>query len=360
MNIDPFTRTPGVAGTAYIDMHYSDRIIKDFDSNESYKYVYKIVGLRGSGKSVEYGKIINYFREKDEWLVYTLASGGNPTESLIALLSKERFIDDKKYTTAINGEVSVGGKIIAVEGSSKAGVSSIIEHNGNYYSSEVALEEMLQKAKKRGYKILVGIDDIAKSPEMVKFLSIVGKIILEQKCSLYFLCTGIAGNIEEVSNEDSLTFFKRSDLIEIEPLNKYEIADKYRKLLGVSIEEANKLSKFVKGYAYAYQVLGSLYFNKKENEVLEDIIYAFDKILFRDSYELIWKSLTDAEKMIVKSIYESETGKVADIKANMEKPANFSVLRERLDKKHILNLERRGYVSIELPRFKEFVELWSE
>lgn len=360
MAADPFTRTPGIAGNAYIDMHYADRIINDFCSDESYKYVYKIVGLRGSGKSVEYGKIINHFKKDDRWLVYTLAAGGNPMESLIALLSKEDFIDDKKYTTTVNAEVSLAGKAVVIEGETKAGVSSITEKNSNYYSPEVALEEMLYAASQKGYKILIGVDDISKSAQMVKFLSIIGKIILEQNCSLYFLCTGITENIEEVSSEDNLTFFKRSDLIEIEPLNRYEIADKYRKLLGIDIEEANALAKFVKGYAYAYQVLGSLYFNKKLNETMDEIVYDFDKVLFRDSYELIWDSLTAAEKKLVKNICDTETGKVAEIKEKMEKPGNFCVFRERLDKKHLLCLKKRGYVSIELPRFKEFVEMWGD
>ena len=55
---NPFTRTPGVAGAAFIDMHYADEIIENFENDYSSKYVYKIVGLRGSGKSVEYRKII--------------------------------------------------------------------------------------------------------------------------------------------------------------------------------------------------------------------------------------------------------------------------------------------------------------
>ena len=62
--INPFTRTPGVAGAAFIDMHYADEIIRNFESELSSRYVYKIVGLRGSGKSVEYSKIINRMSEK--------------------------------------------------------------------------------------------------------------------------------------------------------------------------------------------------------------------------------------------------------------------------------------------------------
>ncbi len=71
---DPFTRTPGVAGAAFIDMHYADEIIESFEDDHSSKYVYKIVGLRGSGKSVEYRKIVNSFADKEGWLVYTLSA----------------------------------------------------------------------------------------------------------------------------------------------------------------------------------------------------------------------------------------------------------------------------------------------
>ena len=80
----------------------ADEIIENFRSEESAKYVYKITGLRGSGKSVEYSKIIKNLTGKREWLVYTLSAAGNPTETLIAKLSKESFIDDKLHFTSVS------------------------------------------------------------------------------------------------------------------------------------------------------------------------------------------------------------------------------------------------------------------
>ena len=32
--VDPFTRMPGIAGKAYIDMHYKDIVINTFDNTE--------------------------------------------------------------------------------------------------------------------------------------------------------------------------------------------------------------------------------------------------------------------------------------------------------------------------------------
>ena len=357
-NINPFTRTPGVAGEAFIDMHYADEIIKNFESDHSSKYVYKIVGLRGSGKSVEYSKIIKNLAEKKGWLVYTLSAAGNPTETLIAKLSKESFIDDKIHSTSVSagGSAEAGGLIF--KGSADMEITRSSQLNVRYYSPEAELSDMIQRANDKGYRVLVGIDDIAKTPEMVKFLSIWGAMLLEGNKRIYLVCTGLAKNIEDFTDEPNLTFFKRSESVEIGPLSKYDIALMYRKLLGVDEEESVKLAKFTCGYSYAYQVLGSLYFDKKKADSLDTITPEFDKVIFGDSYDLIWRSLTGAEQELVKLIVLSESGKVSEIKASMANPQSFDTLRQRLRNKHLINTEDRGYVKINLPRFKEYVLLW--
>ena len=356
--INPFTRTPGVAGDAFIDMHYADDIIENFESDRSSKYIYKIVGLRGSGKSVEYRKIINKLSDRKGWLVYTLSAAGDPTSTLISKLSRESFIDDKLHVTSVSAGGSAEAGVIAVKGKADIGITRTSENNLRYYSAEAELTEMIQKANDKGYKVLVGIDDIAKTPEMVRFLSIWGAMLLDDKKQIYLLCTGLAKNIEDFTDEPNLTFFKRSEPIETGPLNKYDIALMYRKLLGVGEEESVRLAKFTCGYAYAYQVLGSLYFEKKEQDTLEDLLPLFDKALFGDSYDLIWKSLTNAEQELVKIIVASDSGKASEIKASMPHPQGYDSLRQRIRNKHLINTDNRGYIRIDLPRFKEYVLLW--
>lgn len=356
--INPFTRTPGVAGAAFIDTHYADEIIKNFESDLSSRYVYKIVGLRGSGKSVEYRKIINTLRQREGWLVYTLSAAGDPVNTLIAHLSKESFIDDRLHTTSVSAGGAAEANGIILKGSADVSVTKTTGKNDRYYSDEAELSEMIQKANDKGYKVLVGIDDIAKTPDMVKFLSIWGAMLLDDRKHIYFVCTGLAKNIEDFADEPNLTFFKRSDPVEIGSLNRYSIALMYRKLLEIDEGESVKLAKFTCGYAYAYQVLGSLYFDKKKNETLEDLVPHFDAILFGDSYDLIWKSLTAAEQDLVRLIVTSDSGKTSEIKASMEHPQGYDSLRQRLKNKHLINTEDRGYVRIDLPRFREYVTVW--
>ena len=253
---NPFTRTPGVAGAAFIDTHQADEIIQSFESDLSSRYVFKIVGLRGSGKSVEYRNIINTMRQKKGWLVYTLSAAGNPITTLVANLSKESFIDDRVHATSVSAGGNTEANAFFVKGSANFGITKTSERNTQYFSEEAELSEMIQKANDKGYKILVGIDDIAKTQEMIKFLSIWGAMLLDDRKHIYFVCTGLAKNIEDFAEEPNLTFFKRSDPVEIGPLNKYAIALMYRELLGVGENEAVTLSRFTCGYAYAYQVLG--------------------------------------------------------------------------------------------------------
>lgn len=355
--ISPFTRTPGVAGKAFIETHFSEEIIANFESDESYKYVYKIVGLRGSGKSVEYSRVMEHFRQKENWLVYALSAGGNPLSTLIAMLSREPFIDERQHSTSIRTSGVLGGStaILSANLSAEKTVSSA--DNAHYYSDEAAFREMLSKASENGYRILIGVDDIARSDDMVRFLSILGAVLMEKGTDVRFICTGLSKNIEDFVSLPHLSFFVRNESIVMKPLDLHAIVHQYRELLHATREEAVALARFTEGYAYAYQVLGELCFKAGKNEIDEKMENDFDDAM-APQYDLIWSTLTDAEQELVKIIVNSSSGSVSEIKEKMQKPAGFASLRDRLMKKHLLLAKSRGVVSVPLPRFKEYVEIW--
>ena len=356
---DPFTRTPGIAGEAYIDSGIANEIINSFTNEISSKYVYKIIGLRGSGKSVEYSKIIRFLKEKKDWLVYPLSASGDMINTLISKISHESFISSKTSTTSVSSTTSVGGNAAVISGNESISVSRSFSENEHFYSDEATLVQLISKANKKKYKVLIGIDDIAKTTDAIELLSMVGSMLLEG-LQVYLVVTGLSENIEDLSSEKSLSFFKRADTKETRSLNKYDVAYMYEKLLDIDSEEAKKLEAVSMGYAYAYQVLGSLYYEKKPNENMDDIMPQFERILFRDSYDLIWKTLTKSEKDLVRCIYKSKDGNTAKIKELMKNPSSYPVYRERLINKHLVNGDNRGYLRIDLPRFDKFIELWGD
>lgn len=355
--ISPFTRTPGIAGNALIKTHFSDEIIMNFESNESFKYVYKIVGLRGSGKSVEYSIVMNHFRAQKKWLVYALSAGGDPLQTLISRLSEEHFIDDKVRNESFGTNASASGNIALVSANANINSSVSISDNEHYYSPENELRVMLRKAKQKGYKVLIGVDDIAKTDEMIRFLSTLGMILMEQDYDVRFICTGLSRNIADFVNVPHLSFFVRNESIKMKPLDNHEMTAKYRKLLGVTHDEAVALAQFTKGYAYGYQVLGELCFQMDKAQIDSDLEDAFDETI-GSQYDLLWSTLTDSEQKLVKIILDTESGQIAEIKSKMKKSSGFTSLRDRLLKKHILIAEKRGTVAIPLPRFKQYVDTW--
>lgn len=105
--------------------------------------MYKITGVRGSGKTVILAKIEEELRSESNkekgWLVLDLNPARDMLVQIAAMLHKEGF----------------GGN--------------------DFFDIGVEVETMLQQAQKKGKRILVGIDEVSKTPEMIKFASEYGR-----------------------------------------------------------------------------------------------------------------------------------------------------------------------------------------
>ena len=190
---------------------------------------------------------------------------------------------------------------------------------------------------------------------MVAFCSVYAKYIRAGK-PVFFVCTGLFSNIESLGKVRNLTFFRRSATIEVRGLSDVSVTTKYKKLLGIDMDEARRLAVLTKGYAYAYQVLGSLYFNKNDNDKIDDLIDDYDEVIFTESYEKIWEEMSEGERTLVKIILEYKTRE--EILAHMNKPNNYSELRSSLIKGGIICETGRGKVDFALPRFEIYVKYY--
>jgi hypothetical protein len=154
----------------------------------------------------------------------------------------------------------------------------------------------------------------------------------------------------------NLTFFRRATTIKTEPLNAVRMAEMYKKKLGVDGEEAKKMARLTKGYAYAFQELGVLYFRKKENETLEDITPDLRTELFAYSYEKIWEELTEADRFLMSLLTDKNEYKRDEVLNLMgDKSGNYSMYRDRLIKRGLLE-SRQAYISISLPFFADYIK----
>ena len=343
-----FSKTPEYT---YIHTEKTEEILENFVYENPSEYVYEITGARGSGKTVILAKVEEELKNNENryinWLVFDVNPTRDILEQIAAMLVKAGFDSEEKKTTGIN--------ISPTEMDSGDGIEYTMEKNKNFFDIGVEVEEMIQNAQKKGKKILIGIDEVEKSEEMIEFGSEYGRW-LRAGYPVYFVCTGLYENIQELCNVKNLTFFRRATTVKTEPLNMIRMTEMYRSKLNIDVSQARELAKITKGYAYAFQELGVLCFKKKEDETLEDILSKLKSELFAYSYEKIWEEMTEMDRFLAGLLTEKEEYKRDEVLKLMgEKAGSYSMYRDRLIKRGILN-NRQGYISLALPYFAEYIK----
>ena len=260
-----FSKTPEYT---YIHTEKTEEILENFVYENPSESVYKITGVRGSGKTVILAKVEEELKNNENryinWLVFDVNPTRDILEQIAAMLVKAGFGSEEKKTTGINISATVLG--------SGGGIGYTADKSNHFFDIGVEVEEMIQNVQKKGRKILIGIDEVSKSEEMIKFASEYGRW-LRAGYPVYFVCTGLYENIQELCNVKNLTFFRRATTVKTEPLNMIRMTEMYRSKLNIDVSQARELAKITKGYAYAFQELGVLCFKKKENYTYKNISY---------------------------------------------------------------------------------------
>ena len=142
----------------------------------------------------------------------------------------------------------------------------------------------------------------------------------------------------------------------MEPLDLVDISSEYKRLLNVSDDVSIEMAKLSDGYAFAYQVLGYLFYEYEKNKLDDEILIKFDSYLRTNGYDVIWKELTNKEQQLciaMANATEMETNII--IKNAKTSLTNYQNYRTKLIDKGIIVPDGYGKVKFVLPRFKEFI-----
>ncbi len=319
-----------------------DSIIEEFDSDSPDEQVYKLTGIRGTGKTVTLTAIERHFRESEDWIVVDIPSGADITTELVArLYSQVPFI-----TKFVDASLNLSAFGIGLNISQKSPVASI-----NY-----ALEVLIAEVLKRKKRVLITIDEAQKTKSMIDFIQEF-QILIRKELPIYLVMAGLYEDIESLENAEGLTFLLRATKYEMTPLNITYIRDDYQKTLGISYEEAEKMAFITKGYAYAYQTLGKYMWDSNGKELTEEVLRRFDDMLADKVYKKIWSELAPNDKLFLRFIAQKDSMPVSELlELTKKKHSDWAIPRERLNEKGIIDVQNRGVISIKLPRFKEFVD----
>lgn len=340
---NPFTLVFGKKPIQYISRTaQTHMIVEHFQSEESSNQIYMITGVRGSGKTVMMTNISQILKNDDTWIVVELNPNRDLLQSLAAKLNSIRelntlFMKAKFDFSALGFGVSIEQAVP---------ISDI----------ESAISLMLGEIKKSGKKLLITIDEVTNCEYMKVFVSAF-QIFVREEYPIYLLMTGLYENIHQLQNDKSLTFLYRAPKIVLEPLNFTAIKKCYLDIFKIDSAKAEDMAALTKGYPFAFQVLGYLCWEKRNNLELEQIIPDYDQYLDEYAYSKIWSELSALDKKIIIEMSVSKETKVKNIREKLQmKSELFAVYRERLKRKGLVDTSQYGSMTLILPRFDEFAK----
>ena len=338
--MNPFSLTFGKEPISLIAREQQkNEVIEGFTAENPEFQVCMITGVRGSGKTVLMTTIANELTQEKDWISIEL----NPERDMLTALAAELANKDELRQIFKDAKINLSFLGIGFEIDGVPPVTDV----------STAINNMLQSLTKRGKKVLITIDEAVSNKDMRIFVSEF-QILLRKKYNIFLLMTGLYDNIYELQNEKSLTFLYRAPKIELKPLNINMIANKYKEIFNLSDLQSSEMAKLTFGYSYAFQVLGYLCF--KQNKLYTDVISDYDLYLEEYSYNKIWSELSKQDRLILYSMANTSTDKVEDIRKYCNIESNkFSVYRDRLIKKGVVESTAYGRLSFTLPRFSEYI-----
>jgi len=343
MSKNPFNLTFGVKTENYIQRtkNYND-IINYFDEQDSFGKSYIISGIRGSGKTAMLTEIQEYYKSKEEWIVVELLSNQDMLEQFAS-----KIIDITKYKK-LSIDYSMSFSFV--------GLTFSISGKEKVLNINTLIENILKDLKKRNINVLISIDDISKNGYLKTFTQEF-QYLIRNNYQVYLLMTGLYNNIYDLQNDKSLTFLLRTPKITIDPLLLSNISSKYQTIFDVPKEDANKMALLTKGYAFCYQLLGRIMWDKNKKMYDNDVLDVLDQTLYEYSYERIYEELSDVDKKIISVFKENRIYLANEIieKSDIDIKL-YSQYRDRLIKRGIIISRGYGKIELSLPRFNESID----
>lgn len=335
---NPFTLSFGKKPLEYVSQGAQvSKITETFDMETPTNHVYILTGVRGSGKTVALTEVCKYYEQRKDWIVIQLSSDSDLMHDAVSELSRRSIL-----------------KRLDVEVSASLGVGISIKKGGTDLDDNALLRNALEKMvdKKR---VLFVIDEIANTEYVRQFVSFF-QIYLRQDYPVYLLMAGLYDNVSNLQNQRTLTFLYRAPKIIMEPLGLAGMTRSYASVFGISTEDALAMARITKGYPYAFQILG--YLRWESGKEVDDLLPELDNMLASYVYEKVWSELSDTDRRVVQAI-AGGVEQTADLKETLGMSSQLlNVYRKRLIDRGIANGTTRGILTLTLPRFDVYVNIY--
>ncbi|WP_283579134.1 AAA family ATPase [Limosilactobacillus ingluviei] len=312
-----------------------------------------IYGVRGAGRTALLTDVINQLNQQKDWIVVDLSTKTEMLNTLIDTLNLA--LGTPLNQTLTKGGISLPGLGVEIKGDQE-----------EQMATQVRLTQALSKLKKRKRKLLLAIDEVAPTKEVVQLAALYQSMI-RQGYPVAMVMTGLPNQVSELQNNAVLTFLLRSGRIELAPLNLLDVQNRYQTAFAkgerqLSTALAQRLAVLTKGYAYAFQLLGYLLWETGvevlDDQVLDQVLPTYRYQLYRNAYTKIYQELSPIDRQFILAMEQVNADEVAigQIRQALQKPSNYIAnYRRRLIDDQVIRPTKYGYVTFTLPLFGDFI-----
>lgn len=319
---------------------------------------YFITGVRGSGKTVMLNRLVQELtRLSSKDLGYKFVEVKLPdSENLITDL----FTGLKMLLEPFNSDL----KKISVSFPEVFSLSAEWDTNHIPASMNMAILQMVKVLSKRGFHILITMDEIKITPEL-KRLAQLFNAMKSYQLNASLLISGLPEMIDRIRNEENLTFLYRAARFYTDTLSGFAMAENYIKYLQCSNEFAEYLARLTKGYPFAFQVFGYILYNKIyapgygqpvwNKQLVDSILPDVKNLLFDKAYVKLYEGLPEQERYYLKFV--DDHLRLTDMADKMGwKTGHVGRYRSILLRKRLIVSLQRGYVDYALPYFGYYIK----
>ena len=274
-NKNPFNPTFGDVPNIFLDKQKQvDELIQTIQTSDFARSFF-ITGVRGSGKTSFLTKISEQLQDDPNCYLIDLINEDGILTTLARKLYHQNGSKLSELFDSLNS-ISIGGVAI--------------EREKEIPNIEIMLEELMQSVASKNKYVVITIDEVSNSQAIQSFAKEFNAL-KRKKYPIYVIMTGLPDLILDIQNDDKLTFLLRSEKIEMQPLSTQDIVFAYQNVFDNNFEVANQMAKQTRGYSYAFQLQGYIYFNYLQShqqspsiESLNEIFKQYQTMLFNNAY----------------------------------------------------------------------------
>lgn len=345
---NPFNPTFGDVPKIYLDTGNQAESLAALIKNSEFARSFFITGVRGSGKTTFMTQVETLLSQDLQCLPISLINDEHLLSSFVHQL--ERAVESKTAALAKKLSGFTAGPISLSFNSEEAG-SDVITR----------VVELMQIVKKKHQYVLVTIDEVDNSKAIRSFAQVFNDLKRHQM-PIFTLMTGLPDLILNIQTENKMTFLLRSEKITMEPLGNGNTALGYSRALGCDWVTAQQMANMVRGYSYAFQLLGYLAFEYQEKLArpiqqadLKSIEQRYIVQLFDNAYQKIFVDLSPQDKKYLIAVADHRRFK--DVVSMMHQNASYvSQYRRRAIERHLVVPASYGQVNYTLPYFAEYLK----